>query len=222
MKKKVIESKGLSSTKSLLSATELLQSAILLFPTVATQILMKLGVNQVVVSDKGQRINIFEHPFFLNTPNYHDLPPLIATYINRNYQLWKYPNATEWLTETLKSIFINSIITDDPVIANYPVLLEEAYKEKSDKFIKHHLLSEIGEVLDILPSQVTRNGLEIYDRVEIPREAQGMNPLALFFRSLLPWGDPLMRQQQPSPAWLNNLLAQMGLNDNPPPQNNPQ
>jgi len=108
------------------------------------------------------------------------------------------------------------------VIANYPVLLEEAYKEKSDKFIKHHLLSEIGEVLDILPSQVTRNGLEIYDRVEIPREAQAMNPLALFFRSLLPWGDPLMRQQQPSPAWLNNLLAQMGLNDNPPPQNNPQ
>jgi len=216
--KKSVEDKGLSGTKSLLSATELLQSAILLFPTIGTSILMKLGVNQLIVTEKDQHYNIFSHPYFLNTPPYTDLPPLITTYISRNYQLWKYPNVTEWLTETIKKTFIN-ILNNDPMIMNCQVILEEAYKEKSDKFIKHYILSEIGEVLDLLPSQLTRNGLEIYDS-EAPREDQA-NPLTLFFRSLLPWGDPLMRNQQP-PAWITNLLAQMGLNEQVNPNQPPQ
>jgi hypothetical protein len=216
--KKEMDEKGLSSTKSLLSATELLQSAIYLFPTVSTSILMKLGVNQIIVTEKDQRYNILEHPFFLNAPNLPSLPPLLTTYISRNYQLWKCPNVTEWLTETLKNSFIN-LFNNDPMIINYQALVEEAYKEKSDKFIKHYLLSEIGEVLDLLPPQIARNGLEIYDSAEVPREYHAVNPFALFFRSLLPWGDPLMRPQQP-PAWINNLLAQIGLNPNN--NNNPQ
>jgi hypothetical protein len=204
-----IERKGLSSTKSLLSATELLRSAIMLFPTVIPSLLTKLGVSQLIVTDKGVRHNLFEHNLFLITPNLPDLQPLITLYISRNYSLWKLPNVTEWLTETLKLTFVD-ILNNDPMLENYRAMISEAYNTKTDKFLKHYLLSEIGEVLDLLPSHLTRNGLEIYDALEIPADQANVNPLSLFFRTLLPWGDPLMRQRAP-PAWFTSLLNQLGL-----------
>jgi len=128
MKKKEKEEMGLSSTKSLLSATELLQRAIFLFPTIGPLILMKLGVNQLIVIEKDQPCNIFEHPFYKNS-NFVNLVPLMNAYISRNYQLWKYPNVTEWLTETLKQTFVN-VLNNDPMILNCEALLDEAFKEK--------------------------------------------------------------------------------------------
>jgi len=219
-----IPKKGLSSDRSLLSPTELLENAIFLFPGVIPSLLNKLGVDRLMVTIKGEKINAMEHPFFLDCPDFPTLRPLLTLYVIRNYQLWKIPEATEWLKDTVKLV-LSRAVEDDPMVVNGRTMVKEMYKEEMKSYHRHYLLSEIGEVLDTLPPHLSRAGLEIYDRADAPDqqgqggeggEGGGPNPFALFLRSLIPWGDPLQPQQPGGAEWVAGLLNQLGLGGGAP------
>jgi len=172
-----------------------------------------------MVNVKGDRINVLEHPFFLDAPDFPSLRPLLSLYLVRNYQLWKVPEVLEWLKETVKSVLLRAV-EGDPMVGNCQTMVVEAYKEITEDYQRHFLLSEISEVIDTLPPHMARSGLEIYDRADVPHNPDQPlsipNPIGLFFRSLLPWGDapqpPHLQQNQPvSPEWLTGLLNQLGL-----------
>jgi len=208
-----IPKKGLASDRSLLSPTELLENAIFLFPGVIPPLLTKMGIDRLMVTINGERVNAIEHPFFLESLDFPTLRPLMTLYLIRNYQLWKVPEATEWLKDTVKLVLCRAV-EGDPMVENGKTMVKEMYQEEVISHHIHYLLSEISEVIDTLPPHLSRGGLEIYDRADAPRPGQGgpnPNPFALFLRSLLPWGDPLQPQQPGGVEWVAGLLNQLGL-----------
>uniref|UniRef100_A0A6B2L053 Transcription factor 25 n=1 Tax=Arcella intermedia TaxID=1963864 RepID=A0A6B2L053_9EUKA len=202
-------SEGFLSKKDLSSASEMLISAIFLFPGIVPLLLPKAGIDRLFITYNGERLNVLEQPFYLSTPDFPVLNRLQTLYISRNFALWKVPQVQDWLRKIVSDVTLR-VLANDPMVENSRAIVEETFKGKEDTFVKHYMLSEIGEVLDLLPPELSRGGFEIYDAVDRPRTTSTpQNPLALFFQSLFPWH----QQPQNQGEWLATVMQQLGFED---------
>jgi len=197
----------------LLTSQELLTNALLLFPMVLPQLASKISVNSInSKAPDGSRRDLLLHPFFLETKATEYLNRLVLLYIERNSNLWKDPNAVDFLKATAAKV-IELVEKDDPMVKNCQLLRESKYNEESESVNRHILLSDYTEALDTLPEDMVRQGMRIYDNNGTPNyenqqnQQQNIinnNPLSLFLRSLFPFDTNIPQ------GWVDNLMNWLG------------
>lgn len=121
------------------SADELLQKALMMFPTVLPLLAKKATINLMEI--QGNVANdLAQHHFFLNTYCPPSLQHLVKLYVERNYALWKDPAVMKWLKENTSTV-VKKVEADDPLVASYTAVVKEMYADSSTNIYNHLLLS---------------------------------------------------------------------------------
>eukprot|EP01130_Rhizamoeba_saxonica_P015720 TRINITY_DN7100_c0_g1_i1.p1 TRINITY_DN7100_c0_g1~~TRINITY_DN7100_c0_g1_i1.p1 ORF type:complete len:599 (-),score=160.24 TRINITY_DN7100_c0_g1_i1:135-1901(-) len=196
-----------------LSSDVLLRNALIMYPSVLGGLCQNISVRSIRYKDaEGNRTDCLMHPYFLE-PASTNLQRLITLYIERNNALWKDPKCVDWL-KRIAGDALDLVLTSDPIVEELTIPVLETYSEDTDKFYTHILLSDNSEVLQTLPVELVRDGLQVYDNLPPPRRAdhnaggnEVYNGVRMFIESLMPWIDP---EQGADLQWLNNVYDMMG------------
>ncbi|XP_034045048.1 transcription factor 25 isoform X2 [Thalassophryne amazonica] len=174
-------------------ADEVLQKALIMFPSV----LMPLLDHCSVQPDS----TVSSHAFFGLKTQLGQAPALaevVGLYVGRTFSLWREPTVMLWMEECVKEV-LQRVDAKDPLVEYCQNKRMQRYQSAPRNIHRHVLLSEIKEATSSLPLEVTTqpvmgfdplpplDSVTSYTRPERPRVgASGESTLSLFFRSLLP------------------------------------
>lgn len=190
------------------SADELLQQAILTFPTLLTALVNKCSFS----FKEGAEEDPILHSYFskFNTPS--SLQTLISLYVERTYNLWKDQKIVAWLKKNTLEV-LKKINTKHSLVDKCNELYQ-SYIQTSLNLYNHLLLSEHTDSIGSLPPEILRNNgaVELYDSYHAQRRipATATNRIFHFLETLfspvVPNAPPEEQNLQNEPAWYNNLL----------------
>lgn len=181
------------STNSFAIADDLLQKALINFPSALMPLLDKCAV----ALDSA----LMNHRFFgvaCQTSEPKGLKQLVALFVGRTFSEWKDPEVVDWLARNVKQV-LGRVDKNDPFVEECAKKRQIRYQGTPKNIHRHIILSDIKEATTSLPVDLTLSPVMSYDplpptdsvsgysRPERPRITvdQG-NPLSVFFRSLLP------------------------------------
>jgi hypothetical protein len=173
--------------------TTLIHNAMAMHPALFVSLCSRLAVGSI--RSKGQ--NVLELPHFANstTTVLPLVNVLCQLYIERNHAMWKDPACIQWLKDSAISFYntlttassgnasssnnasnISTTPSSDATtsagdelqskIDSYTVLVE-AIMENPARIHRHVMLCEFNSVIRMLPSEVLREGFQIYEQGEI-------------------------------------------------------
>lgn len=193
-------------------ADELLQQALIQFPSLLLPLMDKCGV----MVDAGVR----NHHFYSSCDLDRDptaLRVLIKLYIERSHSLWKEPEVISWLEQNCRQVIVR-VDSKDPLVEICTERRSRRYVGTPANVCRHVVVSEFEQVVAALPKEVTSKPITMYDplppedsvagysrpeRVQ-PASSADESLISLFLRSLLPSfnlqapvANPQPRRQQP-------------------------
>ncbi|XP_065065286.1 ribosome quality control complex subunit TCF25-like [Rhopilema esculentum] len=173
-------------------ASQMLQDALIKFPTTLLLLMDKCGV---VLKDE-----IIQHPYFQRTNDIKQsdgLNRLIALYVGRNFSLWKIPEVLDWLADCALGA-IKRLEANDPLQKQWEPLWKYLYQKVPYNIFRHIIISDIKEAARSLPPEISSVTVNTYDPLPPPDSISGYTIqrrshendadgfLSLFLRSLLP------------------------------------
>ena len=175
-------------------ADELLQQALIGFPSLLLPLMDKCGV----VVDSGVKT----HPFYSSCDLDRDptaLRVLIKLYIERSHSLWKEPEVISWLECNCRRV-VARVDSKDPLVETCTEQRGRRYLGTPTNVYRHVVVSEFEHAVAVLPKEVTSRPITMYDplppedstagysrpeRVQ-PVSSANESLISLFLRSLLP------------------------------------
>lgn len=174
-------------------ADEMLQTALIMFPSVLSSLMDKCNV----VLDSS----LIKHPFFSPASANRDpiaLKQLEALYIGRTYHAWKDPEVIDWLALNAR-IVLEKVDAQDPLVDQCKQKRQVRYRGTPRNVYRHIIMSDIKDATASLPLELANVPLLSYDPLppydslsrytRPPRSVpfdEERSPLSMFFRSLLP------------------------------------
>ncbi|KDR12891.1 transcription factor 25 [Zootermopsis nevadensis] len=174
-----------------LTANDLLQKALIMFPGVILPLLEKCSVQP------DSRVST--HPFFTTKAIMSQSPglsQLIQLYVCRNYYLWKESGMLDWLERNVH-VVLDRVDEGDLFVAECEEKRKRLYQKTPLNVLRHIILSDIKEVTatvtddsagpilsyDPLPPP---DSVNLYVRPQRPKMYEHSSAFTMFFRSLLP------------------------------------
>ncbi|XP_076358427.1 LOW QUALITY PROTEIN: nuclear localized protein 1 [Tachypleus tridentatus] len=173
-------------------ADELLQKALIMFPSVLIILLDKCSVTP---DEK-----VAKHPFFSSQGNQSQSPglqQLVSLYVGRCHGLWKSPEVMEWLERNVNEV-IHRVESKDPFVKDCKEKRSVRYQGTPRNILRHIILSGIKEATVTLPQELTqtpifgfdplppKDAITNYSRPPRSQPTDNHGVLSMFFRSLLP------------------------------------
>ncbi|XP_065496908.1 ribosome quality control complex subunit TCF25 [Caloenas nicobarica] len=173
-------------------AAQLIQLALIMFPSVLMPLLDHCGVQPDA--------RVASHSFFGLNAQISQLPALTqltSLYVERTHSLWKDPAVMAWL-ETHVHEVLCKVDARDPLVQEAEHKRKTRYQSAPRNIYRHIVLSEVKEAMAALPLEVTSqpvmghdplpplDSIISYTRPERTNPPSNENTLSLFFRSLLP------------------------------------
>ncbi|KAM7446044.1 Transcription factor25 [Porites harrisoni] len=175
-------------------ADEMLQTALIMFPSVLSPLMDKCNV--------ALDSSLINHQFFSPASFNSDplaLKQLEGLYIGRTYHVWKEPEVIDWLAVNVR-IVLERVEAQDPLVQECKQKRQVRYRGTPRNVYRHILMSDIKDATASLPMDLANVPLLSYDplpprdsfagymrpRRNLPREEEHGGALSMFFRSLLP------------------------------------
>jgi len=184
------------------SAAELLQNAVLRFPTVLLEIYRRSGMR---IPDR-----LVSHPYFQKRPEPNILNTLIDLYVERNHFIWKEHDVIQWLEACIPTI-LNTIKGGSHPEISHTVKIKEQFftAERLPRNVYRHIvIADIQSLNGHIPFELRsrihlhdplpppgvlttytefERGLQAHRTLQSSAIASDSNPMAAFLRSLIPW-----------------------------------
>lgn len=131
-----------ASLNKLLSSSELLQNALMLFPMILPPMLKKMSINSLMHREAdGTSSDVMLHGYFTSPPF---VPPAVqylsALFVERNAALWRDPDVVTWLKENAIKTKVRAE-SQDPMVENCAVILREEHETVAPNVYRHILLT---------------------------------------------------------------------------------
>jgi hypothetical protein len=117
------------------TATEALENAILMFPSLVPALLQKLSI-------KTLPNGAHAHKFFVESENSAPLGVRlhVALYVERNHQFWREEPALSWFKNAVQAV-IKRVEAEDPMVANNQAIVSDTYQtDELPANLKRHIL----------------------------------------------------------------------------------
>lgn len=174
-------------------ADEMLQTALIMFPSVLSPLMDKCNV----VLDSS----IINHQFFSPALSNSDpiaLKQLVSLYIGRTYHVWKEHEVIDWLAMNVKKV-LDKVEARDPVVEQCKHKRQVRYRGTPRNVYRHIIMSDIKDATASLPMDLANVPLLSYDPLppqdsisgytrpprNIPHDEE-RGAFSMLFRSLLP------------------------------------
>ncbi|XP_010187732.1 PREDICTED: transcription factor 25, partial [Mesitornis unicolor] len=173
-------------------ATQLIQLALIMFPSVLMPLLDHCSVQPDA--------RVASHPFFGLNAQISQPPALnqlTALYVGRTHALWKDAAVMAWLETNVHEV-LHMVDARDPLVEESEHRRKMRYQSAPRNIYRHVILSEMKEATAALPLEVTSqpvmgfdplpplDSIVSYTRPERTTHPPNESTLSLFFRSLLP------------------------------------
>ncbi|XP_037265202.1 transcription factor 25 isoform X2 [Falco rusticolus] len=173
-------------------ATQLIQLALIMFPSVLMPLLDHCSVQPDA--------RVASHSFFgLNAQISQPaaLNQLTSLYVGRTHSLWKDPAVMAWLETNVHEV-LRMVDARDPLVEESEHKRKMRYQSAPRNIYRHIILSEMKEATAALPLEVTSqpvmgfdplpplDSIISYTRPDRTNHPSNESTLSLFFRSLLP------------------------------------
>ncbi|XP_071484807.1 ribosome quality control complex subunit TCF25-like [Diadema antillarum] len=145
-------------------ADNLLQDALLMFPSVLHALLDKCSIQPDAVIESHA---LFTH--HMPSTNKTALPQLVELFVARNYSFWKEAESMLWLERNAREV-INRVNNGDPKVKEYAEKRESRYQGAPRNIYRHIFLSEHLGVKLTLPSELASTPMMSYDPLP-PRDS---------------------------------------------------
>nr|CAB3264367.1 NACHT, LRR and PYD domains-containing protein 14-like [Phallusia mammillata] len=184
----------LNQEGDLVKADKCLQDALIMFPSVLLALLDKCSVQP----DK----KVTACPHFKTTESSPaGLSILCHLYVGRCYLMWKAPDVMTWLERNV-NVAMQRVNDKEPLVIDSERKRKTRYQKPPLNVYRHAMISEIDGVSSLLPLDIRMGTMLSHDPLppsdtvtsytRPPRSSSGrrVNPVSLFFHSLLPGFNP--------------------------------
>lgn len=181
------------STNSPATADELLQKALINFPSALMPLLDKCAITL--------EKTMMNHPFFGITSQTNEpkgLKQLVVLFVGRTFSEWKDPEVVDWLASNVKRV-LERVDKKDPYVMECAKKRQIRYQGTPRNIYRHIILSDIKEASTALPVDMTISPMMSYDPLPPVDSIAGYsrperrrvtvrlgNPLSEFVMSLWP------------------------------------
>ncbi|XP_074645332.1 ribosome quality control complex subunit TCF25-like [Tubulanus polymorphus] len=176
-------------------ADEMLQNALLMFPSCLLPLLDKCSINP------DARVSAHEY-FSIHNKQPPGLTHLINLFIDRCWPCWKIPEVVSWLEQNVKEI-LDRIDQKDPVSSEYASKRNRRYQKTPRNIFRHIIMYDVSTVTATIPSEILNppivsydplpplNSIQSYTRPErLRNRLNNANVLSMFLRSMMPNYNP--------------------------------
>ncbi|KYQ92272.1 Nulp1-type basic helix-loop-helix domain-containing protein [Tieghemostelium lacteum] len=130
-------------------SSELLQKALISFPTMLKPLIDKLKTSLVVL-ENGKSRNLVDDQFFSTSASMSGVEHLVTLFVERNHTLWNQPAIIEWIKDTTLNVL--KLVKDQPdVVDKYQVPVKKEYSTIDSEIFDHLVLSEYSDVIQRFP-----------------------------------------------------------------------